>query len=245
MELHTGCFFYNQTYNTPMQHRYNPFMQIHKGLKAMLYHTAMNIQHNDFSDELATGHVIDQVQKVLWLFEGHAHTEDSMVFPLITSQAPELVKDFEAQHVIDHQLGAEVEQSLDALLESHSAAGREAAGIALKNAFEKFLAFNLEHMIKEETQVAPAIWASYSDADLHQLTARIVQSIPPDKNELYTDWMLIGNSNREVIQWLSQVRATAPAFVYEGLYERAGQILPIGRWQVIEAALQEAELSLN
>lgn len=228
-----------------MQHRYNPFMQIHKGLKAMLYHTAMSIQHNDFSDAFATGHVIDQVQKVLWLFEGHAHTEDSMVFTLIEKQAPELVADFEAQHIIDHQLGADVDACLDALLESHTIAGREAAGIALKNAYERFLAFNLEHMIKEETQVAPAIWANYSDAELHQLTARIVQSIPQDKNELYTDWMLIGNSNREVIEWLSNVRATAPAFVYEALYERAGQLLPISRWEVIEAALQETVATLN
>lgn len=228
-----------------MQHRYNPFMQIHKGLKAMLYHTAMSIQHNDFMDELSTGHVIDQVQKVLWLFDGHAHTEDSMVFPLIQSVAPHIVKDFEAQHEVDHQLGAEVENCLDSLMACTSRSGRYEAGMALKNAFERFLAFNLEHMIKEETQVAPAIWANYSDEDLHLLTAKIVQSIPQDKNELYTDWMLIGNSNKEVIEWLGNVKVTAPSFVYEGLYNRAQQLLPISRWQIIEAAMYESEAALN
>lgn len=228
-----------------MQHRYNPFMQIHKGLKAMLYHTAMSIQHNDFSDELATGHVIDQVQKVLWLFDGHAHTEDSMVFPLIQHFAPHIVKDFEAQHVTDHELAEEVERCLDKMLEVKSRNDQYETGMELKHAFERFLAFNLEHMIKEETQVAPAIWANYSDEELHLLTAKIVQSIPQDKNELYTDWMLIGNSNKEVIEWLDNVKATAPSFVFEGLCNRAQQLLPISRWQIIEAAMYENMAALN
>ncbi len=222
-----------------MQHRYNPFMQIHKGLKAMLYHTAMSIQHNDFSDELATGHVIDQVQKVLWLFEGHAHTEDSMVFPLIVNHAPHIVADFEAQHEKDHELGAAVERCLDKMLDRNGINDRMETGLELKHAFELFLAFNLEHMIKEETQVAPAIWAHYADEELHRLTAQIVQSIPPDKNELYTEWMLKGNSNNEVLEWLRNVKEAAPAFVFEGLCEKASQVLPFSRWQIIEAGLYE------
>ena len=228
-----------------MQHRYNPFRQIHQGLKAMLYHTAMSIQHNDFSDELSTGHVIDEVQKVLWLFEGHAHTEDSMVFPLIKEHAPHIVEDFEKQHVQDHELGADVERCLDKILDSDLQSDRMEAGNELQYAFERFLAFNLEHMIREETQVAPAIWKNYTDEELHQLTGKIVQSIPQDKNDLYTDWMLIGNSNHEVIAWLSNVKVTAPSFVFDGLCERAKHLLPISRWQMIETALTEDAAILN
>jgi hemerythrin-like domain-containing protein len=228
-----------------MQHRYNPFRQIHKGLKAMLYHTAMSIQHNDFSDVFATGHVIEQVQKVLWLFDGHAHTEDSMVFPLIKDYAPRIVEDFESQHEKDHQLGREVEKALDEIMDAKGRDARVAAALRLTYAYERFISFNLEHMIMEETIVAPAIWAQYSDEELHRLTARIVQSIPEDKNELYTDWMLVGNSNEEVAGWLGGVRETAPSFVFEGICERARNLLPPSRWHQIENTLFERSIILN
>ena len=228
-----------------MTPRYNPFMQIHKGLQAMLYHTALAIQHNDFANQRSTSLVVDQVQKVLWLFEGHAHTEDSMVFPLIAEHAPEVVADFEAQHETDHQLGATLEAILEKVAACNSSAECMATGLELKRAFEKFIAFNLEHMIKEETIVAPIIWQHYSDAELHELTGRIVRALPEDKNRHYTDWMLIGNSDAEVIQWLHQVRDTAPSFVYDGLCERARNVLNADRWQYIETAMQTFAISNN
>jgi hemerythrin-like domain-containing protein len=228
-----------------MQHRYNPFRQIHKGLKAMLYQTAMAIQHNDFSDVYATGHVVDQVQKVLWLFDGHAHTEDSMVFPLIQQHATHIVDEFEKQHEKDHQLSQDVENALDALLQAKDKDERIVKAQELTFAFERFISFNLEHMMMEETVVAPVIWQHYTDAELHGLTAKIVQSLPADKNEHYTDWMLIGNSNPEVINWLNGVKASAPAPVFEGLCERASNILPKSRWHEIEACLFEDLALLN
>ena len=220
-------------------------MQIHKGLQAMLYHNALAIQHNDFSNPRSTSLVIDQVQKVLWLFEGHAHTEDSMVFPLIAQHAPEVVADFEAQHDKDHQLAAGVEDCLDKLAHCSTAAACYEQGLRLKRAFERFIAFNLEHMILEETVVAPIIWQHFPDEELHQLTARIVQQLPEDKNRHYTDWMLMGNSDVEVIQWLTNVRDTAPDFVYAALCERARTVLDAGRWQQIESSLQVPSVLLN
>jgi hemerythrin-like domain-containing protein len=228
-----------------MQNRYNPFMQIHKGLRAMLYDTAIALQQNDFSQLRPTSLVVDQVQKVLWLIEGHAETEDTKVFPLIKVHAPEMVAEFEAQHEKDHQLCASVEACLESLVNCTDTESRMALGLLLQQAFQLFVAFNLEHMVMEETKVAPVIWAHYSDEDLHQLTASIVRSLPADKNDHYTDWMLIGNSDVEVIQWLSSVRATAPDYVYNGLCERARRVLNAERWKQIDHHLQATEAALN
>lgn len=228
-----------------MQNRYNPFMQIHKGLRALLYDTAIAIQQNDFTQLRSTSLVIDQVQKVLWLFDGHVHTEDTKVFPLIQHHAPELIAQFEAQHEKDHQLAASVEACLESLANAHDNESRHQLGILLQQAFQLFIAFNLEHMVMEETIMAPAIWKHYSDEDLHQLTTDIVRSLPADKNDHYTDWMLIGNSDIEVIQWLSSVRNSAPDFVYNSLCDRARRVLHAERWKKIDTKLNAGEMILN
>ena len=224
-----------------MTPRYNPFTQIHKGLRALLYDTALALQHNDFNNERTTALVADQVQKVLWLFEGHAHTEDSMVFPLIAQHAPGLVADFEAQHEKDHALGQAVQDKLEALAQCQDTVSREMAGTALQQAFECFVAFNLEHMVMEETLVAPIIWQHYSDEALHALTGEIVRSLPADKNEQYTNWMILGLNDVELIQWLTGVRQTAPSFVFDSLCTTAQQLLKESRWQKLQQGLQTSQ----
>lgn len=225
--------------------RYNPFTQIHKGLRAMLYDTAMAIQLNDFTNVRSTSLVVDQVQKVLWLFEGHAHTEDTKVFPLIERHAPHVVADFEAQHDEDHALGEAVQQKLDKLPACKTENERKLAGAALQQAFESFVAFNLDHMVQEETIVAGIIWQHYSDEELHALSADIVSSLPADKNEHYTNWMIIGNSDVELIQWFMNVRQSAPAFVYEQLCTTASNLLNQDRWQNVSQGLQPATFAHN
>lgn len=228
-----------------MTPRYNPFMQIHKGLRAMLYDTALALQHNDFTNVRTTSLVADQVQKVLWLFEGHAHTEDTKVFPLLQQHFPALIDEFEAQHEKDHALGEAVQQSLQELADATDNISRTMAGTLLQQSFQCFVAFNLEHMVQEETKVAPAIWEYYTDEDLHALSSEIVRSLPADKNEHYTNWMIVGNSDIELVQWFTQVRHAAPSFVYEQLCETAKKILNNERWSNVQSKLDAMALSAN
>lgn len=228
-----------------MTHRYNPFLQIHKGLRAMLYETALNLQHADFGNVAATALVTDQVQKVLWLFEGHAHVEDSQVFPLIAHHAPETVADFESQHEQDHALGEALQLQLNQLAACTNADERKLAGLSLQQAFQCFVAFNLEHMVKEETIVAGLLWKHYSDEQLHALTNEIVRNLPPEKNQHYTNWMILGNNDEELIQWLCAVRQQAPPFVYDQLCDLAKQLLKTVRWEKVSNALAEPTLALN
>lgn len=228
-----------------MTHRYNPFLQIHKGLRAMLYDTALNLQLADYGNVAATALVADQVQKVLWLFEGHAHVEDSQVFPLVAQHAPEVVADFEGQHEEDHALGEAVQEQLNQLASCSTASERKLAGLGLQQAFQNFVAFNLEHMVKEETIVAALLWQHYSDEQLHALTNEIVRNLPPEKNQHYTNWMILGNNDEELIQWLTSVRQQAPPFVYDQLCGLAKQLLKQSRWENLSTTLAEVSLQLN
>jgi hypothetical protein len=63
--------------------RYNGFNLIHKGLRALLYHTGLQLQQTDFTVEDETEAAVNRVKEAIMLFEGHAHKEDNLILPAI------------------------------------------------------------------------------------------------------------------------------------------------------------------
>jgi hypothetical protein len=205
--------------------RYNIFNQIHKGLRALLYHTALQLQQADFTREGDVREAVERVREVIYLFEGHAHTEDTLAFPMVSEAAPELVAELEAQHAEDHRLGEELEAAVATLHSAGSPLEAIHAGNALQQAFQAFTAFNLNHMNLEETAINAALWETYTDAELHGLTMQIVATIPPEKNARYSYWMLKGLSMTEIGMWYKGMQAGAPDFVFNSMLELAQSAL--------------------
>jgi len=206
--------------------RFNPFGQIHKGLKALLYHTALTLQHTDFTNDEQNGQVISLLEEVVLLFKGHAHTEDTLVFPMLNDVAPELVTEFEKQHVRDHQLGEEMERAIEQLKAADSRVEKIEAGIQLQLAFTEFLAFNLSHMNGEETIINENLWAHYTDDELMAIPPKVVATVAPEKNARYSFWMLKGLSQHEIVGWYSEMKENVPPFVLEQMLSLANVALP-------------------
>lgn len=222
--------------------RFNTFGQIHKGLRALLYDTALMIQHTNFTRDDETRAVVERVGLVERLFESHAHIEDSEIFPMVASHAPEVVADFEAQHDEDHRLSEDLKRQLEKFVETNSAEQNQAYGWELMQQFNAFLAFNVEHMRKEETIVNDLLWQHYSDAELLGKVESISASIPPEKNVHYAEWMLRGMAVHEITCWLSNVRHHAPPPVFDMLIGIAESVLPADRWSAVRDGLMEGAL---
>jgi len=215
------------------QLRFNSFGQIHKGLKALLYHTALTLQHTDFTDDEQNQQAISLLKEVVLLFDGHAHTEDSLVFPMLNEVAPDLVAEFEKQHVRDHQLGEEMEAAIDQLEAAGSRAEKIKAGTQIQLAFTEFLAFNLSHMNQEETIINEKLWAHYSDDELMTIPQKVVATIPPEKNARYGYWMLKGLPQKEIIDWYNEIKENAPPFVLAQMLKLAESALPQEKYQLL------------
>nr|MBP7555794.1 hemerythrin domain-containing protein [Chitinophagaceae bacterium] len=94
--------------------RYNMFHQVHKGLRAMLYETALCLQHTEFDDAVQARESLAQLQEVIYLFNKHAHSEDTYVFPAVEKFEPAVADAFEQEHVKDHELGELLDQAIAA-----------------------------------------------------------------------------------------------------------------------------------
>ncbi len=219
--------------------RYNIFNQIHKGLRALLYETSLQLQQTDFSDDGQTGAVTAKVQLALELFEGHAHTEDHFILPKIETYEPSVSDAFEQEHVEDMELGQRVAGLLEILNGTATVESKKETGRQLVIAFVDFMVFNLEHMKKEEDILNKLLWRYYSDEELAGITQTIVASIPPDKMAVISKWMMRGLAEDEIIGWLKEVKLHAPAFIYQPLYAMAAAELPESRWMRVKEAMGE------
>lgn len=219
--------------------RYNSFNVIHKGLRAALYQTALQLQQTDFTEDDQAEEVVNKVKEIVLLFEGHAHKEDTFVLPAINEYEPSVVAAFESEHVEDEKLGQELNTAVEKVLSSSSSMEKIISGRELTEAFVRFMVFNLTHMAKEEDVINRILWRYYSDDEIKQLNEKIVASIAPWMLDLYSTWMLRGISNNEAGNWMKAVRNSAPEVVFRTLVQKAEQELPKKRFQKLSQSLSE------
>jgi len=217
--------------------RYNLFNLIHKGLRLMMYDTAAQLQRTDFASPETTRPVINQLEVLLTYFEGHADHEDSVVLPYVQRHDPVLVDDFEKQHVEDHRLGAELTHAIEQWRNEKNTQTRRAAGRRIVYAFNTFIAFNLDHMNKEEHLLNEVLWKHYSDTELKGITQQIIQRIDIETLTALSRWMMRAVSKDEVMDWLKGVKMTAPEHVFVYYCKLAQEELPPLVWSDVRAIL--------
>jgi hypothetical protein len=224
--------------------RYNVFNQVHKGLRALLYETALAVQQTDFDNREEAKATSTRLAEVIELFETHADTEDRLVFPAIREYEPSVVLAFEDEHDKDHALGQRLKELLFVLEHSVSEETKLQTGQNIQQAFVDFMVFNLEHMAKEETVINKFLWRYYTDEQLHELTQTIVSQVSPEMMGKYSRWIVRGLNNREIATWLREVKGTAPEFVFAGLMTITERELHSHRWsRVREQVKAEAAVA--
>ncbi len=222
------------------QPRFNIFNQIHKGLRALLYQTALHIQQTDFTNSDEADQTLAEVEQVVSLFHDHAGNEDSFVLPAVARFNKQIIASFESEHQEDERLSKVLLATISAWRETDNEACKAALGQMLFYHFNAFVAFNLYHMNKEETILNRALWEHYSDAEIICLMQAIIAAVPPEITEIETRWMFRGLNNPEITTWLQQVKNEAPSFVFQMHTDMAEEELPANRWNIINASLADA-----
>ncbi len=222
--------------------RFNIFNQIHKGLRALLYDTALTIQQTDFSNPEDAEMIMEKIRKTLHAFDGHAVVEDEYVLSAIEQYEPALADAFEQEHAEDHAIADKLRILLSSLAQITEAEQQQQKAIELMHAFNAFMTFNIEHMAKEESVLNDRLWRYYSDAEIIAINHRIVANLKPDDMGFYSSWMMKGLSNAEISNWLKEVQTNAPDFVFGNLFSIAEKELPQTRFRKILEDLTEGAM---
>lgn len=222
--------------------RYNIFYQIHKALRALLYHTATELQRTDFNKQEEAEAALANITTVVDLFDKHAYHEDNQVFSAVQQYEPSVVDSFEQEHVKDHELSEKLRTLINIFSSLEKDEEKMQLGSAVRKSFVEFLAFNLEHMAKEEDIINNLLWRYYSDREIHAIEQQIISAQTPEATALVWKWMLRGLSNTEITSWLKAVEKNAPEFVFNNLFATAEKELPKHRFRLILEGLTEGAM---
>jgi hypothetical protein len=222
--------------------RYNVFNQIHKGLRALLYDTALHLQHTDFTSFDEAERAFDKMESVLKAFHLHAEHEEGYLLAAVGKVNPILVNELECEHEKGAFLSHRMRSLVLVYLHATSTSARCEAGDAICKSFNEFIAFSLYHMNKEEEKLNDSLWLNYKDEEIIAIQKVLVESLPSEDLEFAHTWMLKGNSNTEIILWLRAVKNNAPDFVFKGLMNLAESVLSEERWTKVQEGLTEGAM---
>ena len=208
----------------------------------MLYDTSLTLQQTYFADADEAETAMAKVRQVVDIFDGHAAHEDHFVLPAIRQYEPSLVDAFELDHIKDHALSEKLRGLLTVYNHAVKTEVKIETGQAINHAFTGFMIFNLEHMAKEETVLNKVLWRYYSDAEIMDISKRIISTIPQSEMAIANAWMMRGLSNTEISGWLKAVEKNAPQPVFTQLFSIAERELPENRFRKVLENLTEGTM---
>lgn len=206
--------------------RVDLYATVHKGLRARLFSTAVELARCDFASAADARAALDVYRRtVAFLREHHAH-EDRHIEPVLAPLAATIHAAVTAQHAAADAALAELDVLADA-----------GDGPALLARFQRFLVSYLEHMQEEETVVMPALWAHYGDAELAAVRGRVQGEIPPARFVEWMELMLPAINQDERAGMLGGMKAHAPPPVFAAASSVAARVLGTATWDALRARL--------
>ena len=216
--------------------RYDIFESIHKGLKALLYNTALLLQQTDFSNGETEDDLIERVKETIQLFEEHLETESKYILQVIFDFEPGIADQFlqnQRQFVL---LCSKLKDALGTYQSDQ--VEKTIAGKCLAACYADFMIFQLQVMAREEDVLSKILWRYFSDKHIIQLQKEILQHDCKHSTKL-TQWMLRGINDSEAIVWLKSVEETASQEKFQALFIAAEKELPERRYKRILSSLSE------
>jgi hypothetical protein len=212
---------------------------VHKGLRAFLYDTALQVQQTDFTRGDEAGWVLEKINDNLHHFNQHALYVDRFLFPFIREYNPVLTAAFKQQYQQNLSLAQRLRGFMNVYDHAVSSAEKADTGKMIGAAFTGYLMANLDYMSKEDSQLNNTLWKYYTDAELRELEKDIIAKILPQDLMVYSKWMIKGMSNTEIIRWLKANEQRTDTCIFQSFFASAEKELPAERWLQVQDALAE------
>lgn len=204
-----------------------------------MYDASMSLQHTDFAHATEYPHSLQNLEHLVAIFDAHAGHEDGHLFPLLQACNPALQDEMEKEHVKDIALSNELRSLTASFRSATNAEAKRELGNKICYTFYAYIAFNLEHMNKEEQVVNESLWSHYSDMEIIQANMRMVAGLSPDEVRRNAVWMMRGCSNADLIGWLNSIKKQVPAPVIDLLLGIAESELSAHRFEAVRNAVVE------
>jgi hypothetical protein len=186
--------------------RVDLFSLIHKGVRGVLFETAMELSRTDFAAPDEREHAEAAIRRCFGYLREHADHEDREIQPWITRFSPAVAAVLAAEHVTLEKASIAVESLLPRLAAA-APDERLAMGAELQRRFYLLVSDQLRHLNREEREANAVMWSNLLDPALLEIGGRITTQIAPAR---LAEWcQLVGSvANRRERDALGGATAT-------------------------------------
>jgi len=222
--------------------RYNLF-RIHKGLRALLYDTALSLQKTEFTDFDEADVALEKLSIVEEFFESHASIEEEYIFSAVLKYEKAQVEPFIMKHQEALRLAQEINKIVKIFKYAESDSERRIAGSAVINAYMHFMMYNLELMAGEEVEINHILWYHFNDAKLVSMEQQVLATLSPAEMFIYSKWMVKGLSDAELTEWLMKLKKAVRGLVFNSVMNHIKGQLSEAKWYKLSDELAEGVLA--
>lgn len=217
--------------------RFDIYRNVHKGLRAFMSDTLMRVARMDPDDPGERDPVLFQVRQLLEILDAHIKHENEHVHPAIEARCSGSSQQITGEHESHHQAIARVEARLEAIGNARQRQARGAAALALYRELALFIGENFEHMEAEESLHNSALWATYTDEEIHGIHQRLLSAVEPAKMAIFLRWIVPNLSHPERCEMLAGMQQGMPPEAFEKVLELVRPHLGTRDWSKLGSAL--------
>jgi len=220
----------------PEPARHDVYGLIHKGIRSFMLDTLSRLGRVDCAAPDDISAALGQVGALLEMLRNHLRHEETFLHSALErrrvgSSAATAVEHAEHQKAFA-ALGALLERCRDADLSTLETSVKR---LYLELSF--FVAENLAHMYREETETTSLLWQLYSDDELRQIEGAIVASETPAEIGASMRWMLPSITPAERAALLGGAKQGRPAPAFTGLLALAESALDASQYRRLRSDL--------
>lgn len=196
--------------------RHDVYGLIHKGIRNFMLDTLSRLGRVDCAAPAEVAGALGQVGALLEQLRNHLRHEDTFLHSALERRRPGTSVVTAVEHA-DHQKAfTELQSLLERCEQGHPAElGEGVKALYLNLSF--FVAENLAHMYREETETTELLWQLYSDDELRQIEGAIVASETPAEIGQSMRWMLPSITPQERAALLGGAKMGLPPEAFAGL----------------------------
>jgi hypothetical protein len=215
--------------------RFDMYEPIHKGLRNFMCDTMSRVGRVDVFDAEDLARTLAQLEALLTFCAKHIAHENEFLHSAIAERVPGGAGRTVDDHV-EHLHSIEALRSEARALMAAADSDRMTLTLRLYRHLALFVAENLQHMQIEETANNALLWAHFSDAALMAIHDRLIATISPADHMEVMRWMVPALSPVQRAGLLGEMKAHAPAPVFDAVIEQVRPHLDIRDWLKLSRA---------
>jgi hypothetical protein len=221
-----------------MDTRVDLYGGIHRGLRNLIARFSFQAGAVDWTDAAAVAQVATKREEVKRILDGHHKHEEKYIHPLLARIVPGGHRSYEADHIAQQAVLADLDTHLQGLRNGAVPAERRLeTGLEFYRGFNLLYASYLQHMHREESEAQRALDELCLPQETGGALRAIMSSIPTDELLLTIDFMFPALTLAECIGLMAPMKMSAPPQVFAVLAERVRQARGEADWVRIKGAL--------